>query len=135
MSDEPRHVALERQLAAEGWKRCPEDDTAPGSPLAPERAWEHEHPDIWVSVPIDPEHEWYDADCDEVLVAMARARGETWASTLREVERLRETLADAVRTISEAEVALAQSATWDKRLDEVQLAIARHRARQDGGES
>ena len=89
MSDEPRHVALERQLAAEGWKRCPEDDTAPGSPLAPERAWEHEHPDIWVSVPIDPEHEWYDANCDEVLVAMARASGETWASTLREVERLR----------------------------------------------
>ena len=89
MSDEPRHVALERQLAAEGWERIPEDDTAPGSPLAPERAWEHEHPDIWVSVPIDPEHEWYDANCDEVLVAMARARGETWASTLREVERLR----------------------------------------------
>lgn len=74
--------------------------------------------------------EWEAVRYAEVLRELDAARAEV-ARLRNEVERSRKTLAEAERTIAEVERALTQFATWDERLDEAQLAIARHRTRQE----
>lgn len=93
MSDEPRHIAIERQLAAEGWVREEEGDPHPKASGPPWRAWvrrdDAAQVTMLVDVPLRPDFVDYGRRCDEVVIAMARARGETWASTLRERDELR----------------------------------------------
>lgn len=124
MSDEPRHIALERQLAAEGWERKPEWDDALGHGwCGPQQ--------IRKLVPCDPSWRHYDSGCDQVEMAMAQARGETWASTLRERDELRALVAEL-----DGIVAAAERNGWLYTRNTshpvgVRTAIARHKARKE----
>lgn len=131
MKDEPRHVALERQLEADGWERD-EGDSYQGATL-----WHLRRTNAtWV--PQDPHGLGFDYEsmCDEVLVVMARARGETWADALREVERL-----EVEWALEQADALLARISEGGSAHGDIDsrsildAAIERHRARQDGGEA
>lgn len=143
MTDEPRHVALERRLAAEGWERRGHRWMPSGLGEKIMLLWEkrNDRPGSrgWLQAHV-PYHAGpsYDAECDQVLVDIASARGETWASTLRERDELRALVAEldelvaTLNPLDDVDPEARYPAEVHRWNDFARQAIQRHRARQEG---
>lgn len=81
---EPRHIAIERRLRAEGW----EVRSKPDPYLTLWKCGEH-----IARVPTYPADLTYDLDCDAAEMAVEHAAGRNWHDALREADRLRTEIA------------------------------------------